>query len=288
MLELKQHPFDFTTSTLESFIDNEWAVDTERGDGFTYVIPQRPAHIEVKKGQKPLLFTVKTDDENAIDVNDVYHERDYEGQLEWIRFQERQSVSRKDSNLVIEYKLFWKENNAKIRSFNKAQVIRTRDIIARNSLNPSLDGIEFDMICTQDALKLDVLYSMLMLIANTVNANFRSGNKSLEMVEMFGMIRLINASMGFDTKEEDPVLIIDEVAVVAGMYKDLLNYFEQHFVHPKGIWFAWQNSETQTRIIYEIYTNKAAEGKEWIAVANPLEVFPELQEKFSGANPCLC
>ena len=265
-LDENGNPFDFTYSDLPTFVDNEWVLE-DRGDSYTYVVPKHEAIIE---GNKPLMFTVLTDDALAYEVNDVRHERDYNAKLDWIRFRVDQSVTRDDANLVIEYQATWVEHYGKIRSFNKAQIIRCNPILVRNRLNPSLEGIKFDMVCTQDALKLDVLYSMLMLIGNSVNANYRNGNKSAKMTTMFNEIRRINKLLGWDTDESNPILVIDEVAVVSGLYKNLLDYFEANFVHPEGIWFDFRGDAVQARIVYNIYRNKAEAGKDWEKVPNPL------------------
>ncbi len=272
--ELTKHPFEFVVSSCADIRNASWTVE-DRKDGYiAYVVPNGTVKVE---GNKPLLFSIKTEDANAIDANMVYHERDYEGELQWIRYKIEQSLTRDDVNLVVEYQITWKEGNPKLRSFNKCQVVRCNPLLVRNKFNPSLEGIEFDMVCTQDALKLDVLYCMLMLIGNSVNAAYKAGNLAPKMVAMHDMIVAINSAMDSSTNPADPVLVIDEVAVVCGLYQDLLDYFEANFVHAEGIWFDWQRAETQARIVYNLYTNKVEAGKGWVREHKLWNKFPELK-----------
>lgn len=274
------HPFNFIISGCASIRENTWTVEN-RGDEYVYVVPEKAAFIE---GRKPLLFHVCTDDMNATSANDVYHEHNYEGQLNWVRFKVENTVVRDIANLVVEYEVTWKEGDGKLRSINKCQAIRCNSKLVRNKFNPSLEGIEFDMVCTQDALKLDVLYGMLTLIGNTVNSNVKAGVTSKKITDLYEMVVAVNTVTGYKTDAADPVLWIDEVAMVCGLYQNLLDYFEANFLHPHGIWFDWQRATEQARIVYNIYKNKVADKKGWVQEYKLWKLFPELKNIAAPAN----
>lgn len=269
------HPFDFSVSTVEGMANMKW--DLVNDGGYTYLqVPE--GQLVFLDSNQPLMFTVN-DTSSNFEAGDVRHMDDNDGWLQWIRFKEEQSVSKnaEDKNLVIDYKFISVEGTPKIRSFSKAQIIKCGADMLFNELNPSMVGKPVDMIATQDASKLDVTYGMLMLASNTVNYNVRNGSQSPKIARMLNLIVQINNTVGAPTDLNDPVLVIDEtlLTMMPAVYKPLLDYFEQQFVHPEGVWFNWDRAAAQTKINWIYYSNVVAAGNMgWVKVDNA--EFPEL------------
>jgi ribA/ribD-fused uncharacterized protein len=274
------HPFDFSVSGVEGMANMKW--DIVKDGAYTYLqVPE--GQLVFLKSDQPLMFTVNDNGPN-FEAGDVRHMDDNDGWLQWIRFKEEQSVSKnaEDKNLVIDYKFISVENTPKIRSFSKAQIIKCGASMLFNKLNPSMADKPVDMIATQDASKLDVTYGMLMLASNTVNYNVRENAKAgiqnpTKIQHLLNLIVQINNTVGAPTDLADPVMVIDEVllTMMPQVYKPLLDYFEQQFVHPEGVWFSWDHDVTQTKIVWDYYSNVVAAGnKGWVKADNA--EFPEL------------
>ena len=172
---------------------------------------------------------------------------------------------------------------AKFRGIVKENFIRVDKSLVNHSLNDSkIKNFDFQMVHFQDTIKSDVLYYWLMLIGNTIE--FNKDKSSPALAKLISEKEKINESLGFD---KDGALVILQVAVLCGVYDNILSIFEKEFSQP--VWIhndklsaSYGNS---LATLYENYSKD--EGSDWQSVECPVEYrnfIPNHQVKVYSTN----
>jgi hypothetical protein len=178
-----------------------------------------------------------------------------------IRWFEVQTVG-KATELAVEYDYYLTHRNPKLRGIIKAMMGQAKHEILYNAMNPDLQALglgDIKLIAPQDTIKSDMLYSWLQVIGNTL----RYSNPEAEAIKKLHEFKEdIHAALG--EKANLPYLVIESYSVVAGLYQEMINYFEETF--GSAIWMHVAQCGDQGRIMTELYPRKVKAEFGWVDV----------------------
>ena len=191
-------------------------------------------------------------------VEFTQHEK---AELAEIRWSEVQTVG-KATELAIEYDYYLTHRNPKLRGIIKAMMGQAKPEILYNAMNPDLQALglgDIKLIAPQDTIKSDMLYSWLQVIGNTL----RYSNPEAEAIKKLQEFKeQIHASLGLEAGLK--YLVIEQHNVVAGLYQEMINYFEETF--GRAIWMHVAQCGDQGTIMTELYLRKIAAQAGWVNV----------------------
>jgi nucleoside-triphosphatase THEP1 len=263
---IESDPLDFMLTDLKGGHDVGWELTQDKG-WFIYT----PTG-EVSMTHGDIICKVKVSPETSpfVDV-DVVHELFTEGVVTQVRARVKVSVAGTKS-LEVQYDYFWTEDNGKIRSIIKGQMLRADAQLIFNELNPSLAGCDINLVVPSDSWKGDVSYTWVIVAANQVRYNMDSTDP--QMVALREEAMKLNVAHGYPNDLEDFILYICPMGVVSGVYTKLVQLFEDIYLHKEAIWIDWHDAAAQARIVDNIYSIRWEEGK--------ISDFPEVQKAFKG------
>ena len=178
-----------------------------------------------------------------------------------IRWFEIQTVG-KATELAVEYDYYLTHRNPKLRGIIKAMMGQAKPEILYNAMNPDLQALglgDIKLIAPQDTIKSDMLYSWLQVIGNTL----RYSNPEAEAIKKLQEFKeQIHAFLGLEAGLQ--YLVIEQHNVVAGLYQEMINYFEATF--GRAIWMHVAQCGDQGTIMTELYTRKVKAEFGWVDV----------------------
>lgn len=217
-------------------------VEEEFGVKYTYIRLDRPIVVErgsiiayVNSG-----MTIVDGDVEKPYRPALVHERDTKGYLEWVRYSEVCPISTgKAKELEVEWCITWTENFGKLRSAVQKNMINlAKKEFVFNEYNKGVDENLVDMVCLQDALKVDTRNCPATVIGNTVCRN--PDNTDPEFEDMRNLIRRINLAL--ESRYHCDYLCEDGLALDSELYTELYRRFYNYFTRPLTV--VWKDLES--------------------------------------------
>ena len=167
--------------------------------------------------------------------------------------------------LVVNYSYTLHHRNPKLRGVIKTMMGSCNKELLYNWFNnqklAALGLNDIKLVAPQDTIKSDMLYSWLMVIGNTIRHNDPT---NLHIAELIRLRDKLNQEMMGGAAYDPDTIIINPAAVVAGLYSELLSYFNQHFGH--SLWMQVQQPGDQGEIMNRLYVDRVAQNAGWVDV----------------------
>jgi alkylated DNA repair dioxygenase AlkB len=186
-----------------------------------------------------------------------------------------------ESVLVVNYSYTLHHRNPKLRGVIKTMMASCSKELLYNFFNePKLTALglkDIKLVCPQDTIKSDMLYSWLMVIGNTIRHNDPTNPHIAKLISLRDQL---NEEMMGGADYDPDTIVINPAAVVAGLYSDLIAYFVKHFGH--SLWMHVQQPEDQGEIMNRLYVDRVAQKAGWVEV--PKIAWGEYEEALATAR----